>query len=174
MSLVRLFGGAMLLGILLLSPLAAQARQSTTSTYDDWTVRCVTLTDKVADRHCDMEQIAEMSGKNVPVSRVAIPQPVNGKPVTMVVQLPVNVWLPAGIKLFLTDKDPGLAGKFTRCVPGGCFAQIAVNNAAIGKFRTATKPGKIVFKNAVGREVGIPVSFKGFAHAFAALALAKG
>lgn len=148
----------------------ASAQQSTSASYGDWVVRCVTRGKKPPRKICEMEQTTEVRGKHVPLSRIAIARPVRGRPLTLVAQLPVNVWLPTGVKLFPTAKDVGIAGRFLRCVPAGCFAEINLSDAQVKAFRAATKPARLVFKNAAGRNVAIPLSFKGFTRAFDALA----
>ena len=147
----------------------ASAQQSTSATYDDWVVRCVTQ-GQPPQKACDMEQIAQMQGKNTPVSRVAVPRPVKGQAVKIVIQLPVNAWLPVGIRVQMNDKDPGLAGTYTYCVPAGCFAEVDLTEDAQKRFRAATEQGRILFKNAAQQDVALPLSFKGFGPAFDALA----
>jgi hypothetical protein len=47
-----------------------------------------------------------------------------------------------------------------RCLPGGCFAAIALKDAAIRQFLKAAAPARIVYVNAAKREVVDPLSFK--------------
>jgi invasion protein IalB len=65
----------------------------------------------------------------------------------------------------IDGKPSGLAGPFTRCLPGGCFAGIEIRDTIIYQFRTATAPAQIVYASAENRQVVIPLSFKGFAEA---------
>jgi invasion protein IalB len=152
----------------------ADAQQSTTATYEDWTVRCLTNAGPPPQKLCDMEQISHLQSKDQPFSLVAISHPEKGKPVALIVQVPVNVWLATGIRIEIdgkdASKDAGLSAPFTRCGPAGCFAEIALNAAAIQKFRAGTAPATIVFANAAQAPVTIPLSFKGFGQAFDALA----
>lgn len=152
----------------------ADAQQSTTATYEDWTVRCLTNAGPPPQKACDMEQLSHLQSKEQPFSRVAIARPEKGKPVSLAIQVPVNVWLASGIRIEIDGKDAGkdasLSAPFTRCGPAGCFAEIALNAAAIQKFRAGTAPATIVFANAVQAPVTIPLSFKGFGQAFDALA----
>jgi invasion protein IalB len=147
----------------------ALAQQSTAATYDDWVLRCVTQAGPPAQKVCDMEQVTQVQGKNTPLSRVAVGRQVKGQPIKLVIQLPVNVWLPTGVKVQMNDKDPGLSGPFTYCVPAGCFAEVDINDDAMKKFRAAIEPGRIVVKNPAQQDIAIPLSFKGFGQAFDAL-----
>jgi invasion protein IalB len=170
MSKFRLQYSMAVLGAFLLTPAApALAQQSTTATYTDWVVQCVTQTTTPPQKICDMQQLTEVKGKSNPLSRIVVPHPVRGKPISLIIQLPVNVWLATGVKLELVDKEPALTGQFTHCIPAGCFAEIGLNDAAMKAFRTASKPGKLIFKNAGQHDIDIPVSFKGFGQAFDAL-----
>jgi invasion protein IalB len=152
----------------------AGAQQSTTATYEDWTVRCLTSAGPPPQKLCDMEQLSHLQSKEQPFSRAAISHPEKGKPIALIVQVPVNVWLATGIRIEIDGKDAGkdasLSAPFTRCGPAGCFAEIALNAAAIQKFRAGTAPATIVFANAAQGPVTIPLSFKGFGQAFDALA----
>ena len=147
----------------------ALAQQSTAATYEDWVLRCVTQAGTPPQKVCDIEQVTQVQGKNTPLSRVAVARPAKGPPIKLVIQLPVNVWLPTGVKVQMNDKDPGLSGSFTHCVPAGCFAEVEANDDAVKKFRAATEPGRIVLKNPAQQDIAIPLSFKGFGQAFDAL-----
>lgn len=145
------------------------AQQRTTATYDDWTVRCTTRAGKPPQKTCGMEQLSRIKGKERPFSRVAISRPAKGQPPRLIVQVPVNVWVATGVKIQIGGKDVGLAGPFTHCVPAGCFAAITLKENTVREFTTAKAPARIVYANAAGRAVAIPLAFKGFAQAFEAI-----
>jgi invasion protein IalB len=170
MSKHLIFASFSLAGLVLMAAAGhATAQQSTAATYDDWVVRCVTQAGPPLQKVCDMEQLTQVQGKNTPLSRVAIARPMKAPPIKLIIQLPVNVWLPSGIKIQMSDKDPGFPGVFTYCVPAGCFADVDASDDALKKFRAATEPAKLVFKNAGQQDVAIPLSFKGFGQAYDAL-----
>ena len=152
----------------------ADAQQSTTATYEDWTVRCVTNAGPPPQKACDMEQVSHLQSKEQPFSRLAIARPEKGKPFNLLVQVPVNVWLATGIRIEIGGKDLGkdasLSAPFARCGPAGCFAEIGLSAEVQKQFRTATEPGRILYKNAAQQDVAVPLSFKGFGQAFDALA----
>jgi len=145
------------------------AQQQTTATYDDWTLRCTSGAGTSPQKFCDMEQLSQIKGKEQPFSRVVISRPAKGQPLRLIVQLPVNVWMASGVKIEIGGKDAGLAGSFTRCLPGGCFAAIELKDDTVRQFRTATAPARIVYTNAAEQAVAVPLSFKGFGAAFDAL-----
>jgi invasion protein IalB len=159
-------------GLVVILTGTATAQERTTATYDDWVLQCETDTAKPAQKTCDIEQITQMQnqGRNVPLSRLAIARPEKGQPVMLTVQVPVNVSLHTGVIIKTSDSDPGLTAPFARCLPAGCFADFALNDAAVRKIRSATTAGKITYDVANGQNIAIPLSFKGFGPAYDALA----
>jgi invasion protein IalB len=163
--------GGIALGLLVASALPALAQapqpapQLTTATYDDWTVRCEAHD---AVKTCEMEQTSQVQGQ--PVSQIAIGRPSKTAPLRIVFQVPINVWLPAGVTFTLDDKDPGVSATFKRCVGNGCFADTDLPSALANRLHAQTQNGKLLFKDAAQRPVTIPVSFKGFAAAYDAMA----
>lgn len=147
----------------------AQAPTRTTATYEDWTVRCETPQGS-AQKSCEVFQAQQPQGQTSPVSQVAIGRAAKTDPLKIVVQVPVNVWLATGPRLLWDDKQPALALAFKRCVPGGCFADADLSDDLLRRMRARAEPGRLEYKDAIQRDVGIPVSFKGFAQAIDALA----
>ena len=121
-----LAAGALLLVLSATGAAAQPAPQRTSATYEDWTVQCELNAGPPAQKLCEVMQVGQAQGQTV--SRVAIGRVTKTEPFKIVVQLPVNLWLPAGVKIQLDDKDPGLAAPFRRCVPAGCFADIEIKD----------------------------------------------
>ena len=148
-------------GLAFAAPVSAQAPQHTTATYEDWTVRC-DMTASV--KTCDLVQSTQVQGQAV--SQIAIARAGKTEPLRIVIQVPINVWLPAGVRL-ATDKEADLVpATFKRCLGGGCFADAELKDDAVKKMRSQTENGKLLFKDAAQKDVALPVSFKGFAVAF--------
>jgi len=55
-------------------------------------------------------------------------------------------------------------------VPAGCFSEFELRDDVLKKFRAASGAGKLSFPDAGGHDVAVPLSFKGFAQAYDALA----
>jgi invasion protein IalB len=147
----------------------AAAQQSTTATYGDWILQCQSASGPPPQKVCDIAQITEVQGKNIPLSRAAISRPAKTQPFTFSVQVPVNVSFHASLRLQVSTSDPGVAVPFDHCLPVGCFAEFELKEDLIRKFIAATAAGKMTFKSANGQDVAIPLSFKGFPQAFNAL-----
>jgi len=154
---------------LLLASGPSQAQQSTSATYGDWVVRCQKDAG-AGKKSCLMDQMTQVKGKNVTFSRIVLAAPIGGRPINLEVQLPVNVSLRAPVIIRADDADPGVSAPFDRCLPAGCFAEFELKDEAAKKLRAADAVGKATFKDASGRDVAVPVSFKGFREAFDALA----
>src|SRR5215472_10210003 len=155
--------GAIVVGLSLASAVAAwaQAPQHTTATYDDWTIRC----DKTSTlKKCDLVQTTQAQGQAV--SLIAVGRPNKTEPLRIVFQVPINVWLPPGVRL-ATDKGSDLvSATFKRCMDGGCLADAELKDDVVKKMRGETENGKLLYVDAAQKEVALPVSFKGFAVAF--------
>jgi len=143
--------------------------QRTTATYDDWVVRCEIQAGPPQQKICDMAQLAQVQGQANPISRVGIAKPAKGEAVKLVIQLPVNVSVPGGVKIQADDKDPGLMAPFKRCIPAGCFAEVDLKDDTMKKFRAAAQPLKMHLKDGGEHDVAIPLSLKGFAQAYDSL-----
>lgn len=140
----------------------AQTSQSTTATYDDWVVRCEKGSQGTV---CEMTQTTQLKDSNQLVSLIAVGTTKGEGPTKVVFQVPVNVWLQAGVTLTSSDGQTAIAGNFTRCIPNGCFAETEINQTVLKKLRTMKEQGSLRFKDATQKDVSIPVSFKGFIQA---------
>ena len=144
--------------------------ERTTATYGDWVVQCVTNSSPPSESVCDMAQVTQLQGKNLPFSRVAVGRPEKGQPVKLVVQVPVNVSFATQVHIQTGDTDPGVIAPFANCTPNGCFAEFDLREDLLKKLREASGTGKLSFADAGGHDVTVPISFNGFAQAFDALA----
>jgi invasion protein IalB len=151
------------------APAQAQTPQRTTASYEDWTVRCETRGTPPA-KACEMVQAVTAPGQASPVTQVAIGRASKIDPVKVVFQLPVNVWIPVGVKLIYDAKAAPLIAAFRWCAPAGCFADLDLKDDMVKRLRALTVQGRFDFKDASQRDVTIPVSFKGFSQALDALA----
>src|ERR1700693_3129954 len=94
------------------SPTASGEKpQRTTASYDDWILQCDKWVGPPPEKSCKIAQVvqAQLQGKNVPFSLIAIPRPVNPKLIKMTVQLPVDVSLRGNVILRADKADAGTA-----------------------------------------------------------------
>jgi invasion protein IalB len=151
-------------------PAASDMPQRTTATYGDWVLQCVENSSPPSEPICDMAQVTQLQGKNLPFSRVAVGRPEKGQPVKLVVQVPVNASFGTQVHIQTSDTDPGVIAPFANCNPNGCFAEFDLKEDILKKLREASGTGKLSFADAGGHDVTVPISFNGFAQAFDALA----
>lgn len=152
------------------APTANEAPQRTTATYGDWVVQCAANTSPPPEQTCDMAQVTQLQGKNLPFSRVAVTHPEKDHPVKLIVQVPVNVLFATQVHIQTADADPGFVAPFATCTPNGCFAEFDLKEDMLKKLREATSVGKLSFADAGGHDIVVPISFNGFSQAFEALA----
>jgi invasion protein IalB len=151
------------------APAVGGEPQSTTATYADWVVQCVTRSGTPPEKLCEMAQVTQLQGKNVPFSRIAVGHPAKDQPIKLIVQLPVNASFATPVHIQTGDTDPGLTAAFARCVPGGCFAEFDLKDETLKKLRAASGVGKLSFADSGGHDIAVPLSFNGFAQAYDAL-----
>src|SRR5690349_410203 len=75
-----------------------QQPQQTTATYEDWIVRCETAQGPPVRKSCEMVQYTQAKGGQGVISQVAIGRASKTDPFKLVVQLPIGIWLPSGVK----------------------------------------------------------------------------
>jgi invasion protein IalB len=152
------------------SPAPAQpAPQQTTATYEDWIVRCETRQGPPSHKNCEMVQFTQVKGQSGVLTQIAIGQPVKGQAIKLVIQVPISVWLPTGVKLLNGGKDTAIVANYRWCIPTACMAFVEIKDDTIRKFKAATAPGKLEFKDANQKDIALPVSFRGFSAAYDAL-----
>jgi invasion protein IalB len=82
--------------------------------------------------------------------------------------LPINVAFERAPKLIGDTSSLELA--WVRCLPTGCFANAIVPDDLLRKLRILKDPGRVEFRDGAGREVVLPISFRGLGEALDALA----
>lgn len=144
---------------------------STSATYGDWVLRCqrVGEGDK-AQRLCEVAQTLQVQGQQAPIAQIAFGRVNPSEPLRFTVALPSNISLPGSVVISFGEKvATPMAMSWRRCVPGACIADGAPNAEDMKALRAAAEPGRLVFKDAAGRDVTLPLSFRGFAQAVDAL-----
>lgn len=145
---------------------------ATSATYGDWVLRCqrVGPTDKT-QRLCEVAQTIQVQGQQAPIAQVALGRVATADPLKITVALPANISLPGSVTLALSDKDPApMPLIWRRCLPGACIADAALTGEQLKALRGASHAGRLTFKDAAGRDVALPLSFRGLAQALDALA----
>jgi invasion protein IalB len=156
------------------SPVAAAAPApassdpaQTTATYGDWVLRCVHP--EKGPRVCEVVQSMVVQGQQQPVAQVAVGYDKSDLRFTMLV--PPAISLSGGPTLGVANASaPHFDLAWRRCLPNGCFADVAVGSELLKILRGRTEPMQIDFKDAGEREVKLPLSMRGLVPALDALA----
>ena len=143
----------------------------TTATYGDWTLRCQRVGEgDNAAKVCEVAQTIQIQGQQAPIAQVAIGHaPPKGLHATIV--LPTNISLPSVVHLGGDDpKEKSLDLAWTRCLPGGCYADAMAPDDLVASWRAASKPLTLKFVAANGQKIEFPLSVRGLPQALDALA----
>ena len=88
----------------------------------------------------------------------------------LVVVLPNNITIATEPKVANGEKGGNeVKLAWLRYVPGGCFAEAALADDVVKAWRSSTESGRIAFRDGIGRDIALPVSFRGLAPALDAL-----
>ena len=149
----------------------AAAPSRTTASFGDWTLRC----DRVADatppkRSCELGLAVQHAGDQSVLAQVAVGRPAAGEPLRFTAVLPANISVGTAPKLLVDAKDAGAVDlAWVRCLPGGCIATAGVGDELVRKLKAAAAAGQLEYRDASGREIKLPISWRGFGEAFEAL-----
>lgn len=160
------FIGATVAALTLSSGAFGQTPQHTTATYGDWILQCQISANGHA---CEITQSVQIKGQRQPFTQIAIARPKKEGPVKVAFLVPVDVWLSSGVTLTTAKGQSEIAARFTHCVPAGCVAEAEIGSKVIESLRRRSTNGKLNFKNSAKHDVAVPVSFKGFGEAYAAM-----
>ncbi|UZF93431.1 invasion associated locus B family protein [Bosea sp. NBC_00550] len=144
----------------------------TTASFGDWTLRCQRIVDAArAARVCEVAQVLQAQGQQAPLAQVALGRLANGEPVRITAVMPASVSFPSSVQIFMGEKDAKPVDlPWRRCLPTGCFADVVPGDDVLKQWRKATEQGRILFKDAAGRELALPLSSRGLDQALDALA----
>ncbi|SHL08597.1 Invasion protein IalB, involved in pathogenesis [Bradyrhizobium lablabi] len=147
-------------------PALAQTPQQTTARYDDWMVSCAIA---AGVKSCEMSQSQSIQGQATPVSQITIGRVAKNEPLKIAFQVAPDLWLQAGLKLIIDEKEAPLAAMFRWCVPTRCLADADLTDAITKKLAGRTEPVRLLWKDASQRDITIPVSLNGFLPALNAM-----
>lgn len=138
----------------------------------DWRLRCTTEGGApLTRRTCEIIQFVTVPNQAAPFAEIAFGKPTAKDPLLVTVVVPVNIAFPSSLRVAIDEKDPQpVELSWRRCLPAGCFANLAPDELLLKRWRALQTRGRVTFKNAAGQDVLIPISFRGLAGALDALA----
>jgi invasion protein IalB len=142
---------------------AAVAQGAVKSVHGDWQIRCETAPGASSEQ-CGLFQSVVAEDRTTVGINVLVIKSADQKSQTMRVQAPLGVLLPAGLGLKVDQVDLGRTG-FVRCLPRGCYAEVAIDDAMISKLRNGQTATFFIFQTPEDG-VGFPMSLKGFGEGY--------
>ncbi len=136
----------------------------TTATYGSWVHRCQKTSSAVI---CELNQTLSLQGQTEPFAMVALGRVSKETPLLMIAQVPVNASLATAPELVVGGAPQ--PAKFVRCLPNGCFIEIAMSEALTGKMLNPAGKVSVRYVNGQEQTVELAIALNGFASAFSAL-----
>jgi invasion protein IalB len=140
--------------------------EMTTATFGDWIMRCQPVSDQPGRRACEIAQNIVVQGQAAPIAQLAFSRTAPNEPLYLTAVLPTNVTFPSAVRISIDERDDKPVDvAWKRCLPAGCFANIAMTDAILTRWRAQDGAGRLVFKNGTGQDSQLPISFRGLARA---------
>ena len=141
----------------------AMAQGVVKAQYGDWQMSCDTPPGASFEQCAIIQNVTAEDQPNVGLSVIVL-KTADQKAKLLRVLAPLGVLLPNGLGLNIDGKDMGRVA-FVRCLPNGCVAEVAMDDALIKTLSSGKSAIFVVFKTPE-EGIGIPVSLKGFADGF--------
>ncbi|WP_164868012.1 invasion associated locus B family protein [Rhodovarius crocodyli] len=146
--------------LLLAGPALAQER--TQANYGDWALRC----ESRPQRQCELATVLN-NAEGRPQAQLIVGRLHNAGPLLLMAHVPLNVHLPAGIRVEAAGQSFTLA--YQRCLAAGCFAMAELPDAALAQLRSEPPGARMVLQDAARQPVTLNLSMSGFGRAQAAM-----
>jgi invasion protein IalB len=150
------------------APAGDQGADVTTATFGDWQLRCQKgdAGGKTAQRNCEVIQSVIIQGQTAPFAQLGFAKLTPDGPLYVTAVVPTNVAFPSTVRLAIDEKDTQpVEIAWTRCLPGGCFASLALKDDLLKRWHAQNEGGRLTFKNGAGQDTTVPFSFRGLARA---------
>jgi invasion protein IalB len=145
--------------------------ESTTATFSDWTLRCQRIVSASTNlKVCEVSHAVPGQQAQTTLLQAAFAKLTPTEPLKLTLVAPVSVTFPSKPVVRIGERDAQPVDlEWRRCIPGGCIAELEVRDDLLARWRGHSGPGSITLKDAAGRDVAIPISFRGLAQALDAL-----
>ena len=141
----------------------AAAQGAVRSIHGDWQIRCDTPPGAQGEQCALMQSVTAEDRPNVGLTVIVL-KTTDQKSRLMRVVAPLGVLLPSGLGLKIDNADVGRAG-FVRCLPRGCYAEVVMDDALVGKLRTGQTATFFIFQTPE-EGIGFPLGLKGFGEGY--------
>ncbi len=131
-----------------------------------WSTTCTGATrSSIAD--CAIEQRVFLSQTGQLFGAMTIRVPADTRAPVMMLQLPLGLFLPAGIAIAVDGGTPEALPVQT-CEASGCYAGSPISAALLAAMKKGSQLG-ITFQNMQKKSITMPISLSGFTAAFSAI-----
>lgn len=141
----------------------------TTASYGDWVLRCERSEKASPSRICDVAQTVPTQDLQGALAQISIAKHDGARSLRVYGLLPANITLPGSATMRSEEGTPELELNWRRCLPSGCVSEGAPSPSLVERWKKLTGSGQIVYKDARGLEITVPVSFRGLRQALDAL-----
>lgn len=131
--------------------------------HGDWETRCETPPGASYEQCAIVQSVVDQDRPNLTLVVIVL-NTADRKARIMRVIAPLGVLLPAGVSLRIGDQGAGRLN-FLQCLANGCIAQLALDDALIGKMKGGKTMTLGVFQTPE-QGVGVPASLVGFKEAY--------
>lgn len=142
---------------------ATAAADSSAQPQPVWTSRCASDGRKAA-LLCEIEQSLYITKTGQLVASVNVKLPPDTRQPVMMIQLPVGLFLPAGVNLQIDEGKPQTLAVQT-CDLKGCYAATTVSSELLGSMKSG-KRLSVVFQNLNKENVNLAFVLSGFAEGY--------
>jgi invasion protein IalB len=129
-----------------------------------WISRCMSE-NRATAVDCTVEQTAVVTNTGQLVASVVVRVPHDTRQPVMLIQVPVGLFLPAGVNVQVDETKP-LAFAFQTCDLKGCYAGAPLPAETLAAMKTGKKLA-VIFQNLQKETISIPLPLDNFAEAFA-------
>jgi invasion protein IalB len=131
--------------------------------HGDWATRCETPPGAAHEQCAIVLSVVDQDRPNL-ILVVIVLNTADRKTRLMRIIAPLGVLLPPGISLRIDNADAGRLS-FLQCLPNGCVAQLAMDEALIGKLKTGKTATLGIFQTPE-EGVGVQAPLSGFKEAY--------
>jgi invasion protein IalB len=144
-------------------PATPGAPQEAAKPAPGWVSRCMSDARQTAV-DCAVEQTAVVTNTGQLIASVVVRVPHDTRQPVMMIQVPVGLYLPAGVNIQV-DEDKPLPFTLQTCDVKGCYAGAPLTQDLLAAMKTGKKLA-VVFQSMQKENISVPLPLENFAEAF--------
>jgi invasion protein IalB len=144
----------------------AGGQKSTDQKFKDWLMRCEKPEGQDSEICFIAQGVTVKENNKRLLSVIVLPVPKDGK-FGAIFAMPLGISLPPGVALQI-DEGEKVQVPVERCEPGGCRAELVLDDKLLGAMKNGKKAG-VTFYDPARRAIPVPISLDGFKAGFDAM-----